>query len=237
VSNPRAIALTPDGQFLLVSARGAFGPSGAPGSVAVFQRDPATNGLTYKSIFRGPGGGSPGPPSLAINGGAEYTNDPRVTLTLGPSNWLFEVEISNDGGFGQSKTVPPSQSGRYAWRLQSSGPERLPKTVYLRTTGMGSHTVADDIVLDERPPQITSLSVAGRTSGARSAATARLRVRVRDRVSGVASMQVTSNKRRPGKWKTFKASSSVRTNASTLWVRVRDRAGNASRWRGLKVKR
>ena len=238
ISDPRAIALTPDGRFLLLSARGAWGPSAMmPGSVAVFRRDPATNALSYSSIFRGPSAGTESPPRLLINDGAEYTNDPQVTLTLEGASWLFEVEISNDGGFGNSSTVRPSDSRRYPWRLQSSGPERLPKTVYLRTTGMGSHTVTDDIVLDERPPQITSLSIAKRTNAARAAATARLRVGVRDRVSGVASMQVTSNKRRPGKWKSFKSSPSVSTKASTLWVRVRDRAGNASRWRGLKVKR
>ncbi len=234
ISNPRAIALTPDGKFLLLSARGSFGSAG---TVAVFRRDPATNALAYSSIYRGPSGGNAAPPRLLINGGADYTNDPRVTLTLEGANWLFEVEISNDGGFRRSTKTSPSDSGRYPWRLQSSGPERLPKTVYMRTTGMGGHTVTDDIVLDERPPQITSLALARAPRGARAAATPRLRVRVHDRVSGVSSMQVTGNKRRPGKWLTFKASPSVRASGSTLWVRVRDRAGNTSRWRGLKVKR
>jgi hypothetical protein len=44
-------------------------------------------------------------------------------------------------------------------------------------------------------------------------------------------MQVTAKRKRPGKWRRMRRIARVRTNADTLWVRVRDKAGNRSRWK------
>ena len=43
-------------------------------------------------------------------------------------------------------------------------------------------------------------------------------------------MQVTSNRKKPGTLMEYAARTRVRTGAVTLWVRVRDGAGNYSAW-------
>jgi hypothetical protein len=198
------------------------------GTLAVFRRDTTTGALSFASLFTGPSGFDGRPrPTVEINDGDEFTRDTDVTLALkGDLTGLMSVEVSNDGGFKASKTGRPNRDGTLPWKLESSGPERLPKTVYVRLLGFGpfSGVLTDSIILDERPPQIASLARRGK----------RLRVRARDNLSGVKSMQISTNRRRPGRWRKFKSNPPAARNA--LWVRVRDGAGNPSRWRGVKAR-
>ena len=248
VHDARSLTVTADGRFVLVAGSSPpSDPAQSAGSVTVLRRDPASGALSYGSTFRGsaradgggdaPGSARPRPARLTIDGGAEFTNDPRVTLTLDADPSVTSVEISNDSAFAASTTIARDARDRYAWRLRSTGPERVPKTVYVRTIGGGGQIVSDDIVLDERAPQIVALALVPSKRGARGARTVRLRIRAHDRVSGVAAMQVTANRRRPGPWKSFAATSAVRVGGPLLWVRVRDSAGNPSRWKALRVKR
>jgi 6-phosphogluconolactonase (cycloisomerase 2 family) len=232
IKDARGLSISPDGAFAYVGS-GPVPTSLDAGRIAAFRRDPGTNLLAFASLFEGPflDGRHPAeqkPPTVTINDGAPFTNDPRVVLTIRNLNSrnTFSVRISNDGGFGAgTKTVDVEPTGRYDWRLATSGPERLPKTVYVRALGFGENVdrvITDDIVLDERPPQLVAVK----------ARAARLRIRARDRLSGVGRMQVTRNRRRPGAWRKFRRSTTYRGGAGKVWVRVRDRAGNRSRWRG-----
>jgi hypothetical protein len=131
------------------------------------------------------------------------------------------IEVSNDGGFDDAarfQGVPAT----LPWTLASSGPERLPKTVYVRVYGPGDWgVITDDIVLDERPPSIASVARRG----------ARLRVKARDNLSGVRSIQLARNPKRRGNWRRF--TSKPAAGREMRWVRVRDGAGNPSRWRRI----
>ena len=105
--------------------------------------------------------------------------------------------LSNDGGFGGATEHPVAGDSHYAWTLASSGAERLPKTVYVRFTGPGvddTKTFTDDIVLDQTPPAVTS-AARTTTSGARTARVKKVRVRVkaRDSLSGVGSLQFAAH--------------------------------------------
>jgi Ca2+-binding RTX toxin-like protein len=72
------------------------------------------------------------PVGVTINGSAKYTNSPDVVLTvLGPPH-ANSLLISNDGSFSSWDGRLVRDSERYRFRLESSGPDRLPKTVYVR---------------------------------------------------------------------------------------------------------
>lgn len=109
---------------------------------------------------------APSGPSVSINGGALYTNTPNVTLHVTAPETSPSVTVANDGGFIPSSTF--ATAPRIPWTLQSSGAERLPKTVYLRFDQAGP-VFTDDIILDEVDPDISSATVGGVRTGSVSA--------------------------------------------------------------------
>jgi 6-phosphogluconolactonase (cycloisomerase 2 family) len=242
IDNPRALAVSPDGRHLYLSG-GQVPTSQSSGTVAVFSRDTGSGELTFASLFKGPVfDGRPhhlqgSAPEVLINGGEKYTNDPDVLLSLENSSRTdFQIQISNDGGFKKTETRSIDETNAYPWTLASSGPERLPKTVYVRLLGMspyGGSTFADSIVLDERAPVIVFARVVSGSGQTRKAAARKLSLRARDNLSGVAHVQVTRNRRRAGRWLKFATSVAIPSGRGSLWVRVRDRAGNPSRWKAV----
>src|SRR5262249_40517044 len=138
----------------------------------------------------------PGPVGVSINAGAQFTNDPNVTVSVRWPPFATSLLISNDGGFTDAVTVPVDAS--IAWTLDSSGPERLPKTIYVRFQGgeSGAETYQDDIILDQTPPTIEGVRAAARGSG--DARSYRLRISASDELSGVAQMQITNDTSEPG---------------------------------------
>ena len=228
-----------DGAFELATPGGQPTTSrsyGAPGAFAVSVRVSDAAGLTAVASqelrINAPTAPS-GQFGVTINRGAQYTRTPAVTVTATFPAATTGVLVSNDGGFLLPQTFGPQRD--IEWRLDSSGPERLPKIVYVRFLSgpFVSETHTDDIILDETPPRVLSaaLSGAAASSSAALAAKARtLRIRARDNVSGVASMQVTKSKRRPGRVRRFKRRVAVAARGP-VFVRVRDKAKNWSRWR------
>jgi len=176
----------------------------------------------------------PGLVGVSILAGAQFTDSPRVTLHL---VWRADdtaVVISNDGGFANARTVPVA--AEIPWTLESSGPERLPKTVYVRLVNgetVSDQTYQDDIILDQTPPVLERAALLPQPSAAgvqqAAARTARVRVAARDALSGVAGLQFTSDARRPGRLLRFRPVTTLA--APPLLVRVRDGAGNLSPWR------
>ncbi|MEA2386572.1 MAG: hypothetical protein QOJ22_746 [Thermoleophilaceae bacterium] len=176
-------------------------------------------------------GPPPGAVGVSINDGAQFTNTPEVTINpiwSPPTGQLF---LANDGGFKQHSKYPVAAA--IPWRLDSSGPERLPKTVYLRFDNLRDGAAhQDDIILDETAPVVTAVTpiAAPASVSARRKPSRRLRISAKDNVSGVSRMQLTASRKRPGKWGNFRRRATVRARGD-IWVRVRDRAGNRSRWR------
>lgn len=181
----------------------------------------------------------PGPVGVSIENGAQYVNDPNVEVTIRWPRFAFDLLISNDGGF-----FPFSQSQveeTIKWKLRASGPERLPKTIYVRFQGgeSGPETYQDDVILDQTDPTLKS-ALLEHTEGPEERAaragrgSAILTIVASDRTSGVRKMQVSARKAKPGKWKPFRGR--VKVGGGKLFVRVRDGAGNASRWRSAVPK-
>lgn len=189
----------------------------------------------------GGGGATSGDQGMTINGGALYTNDPDVTLSVNAPDWAKTLRVSNDGGFGAAKRF--SVSNKLRWRLAESGSERLPKTVYLRF-GNDAQTFTDDIILDQTEPTVSSATLASSSSPLTNAAVASsassqartylVRLRAKDHTSGVAKLQFATNRRRPGALRRFERNSRYKGASAPKYVRVRDRAGNFSRWRSIR---
>src|SRR3954453_235866 len=130
------------------------------------------------------------------------------SVGIAPS-WASSLRVANDGGFRAAKAFPVRNTIR--WRLAESGPERLPKTVYLRF-GSEAQTFTDDIILDQTKPSVTSATVAGSGATASSAVatataskgrTYRLRIGAKDATSGVSKVQFAATKRRPSALRKF----------------------------------
>jgi hypothetical protein len=169
------------------------------------------------------------PIGVTINGGAIFTRTPHVRLTVRAPDPATHVRISNDGGFDSSLRVERKKNERYRFDLVTSGPERLPKTVYVRFDGPGldpNRTVTDDIVLDERRPDFGFARLLGRApTGVRVA------LRARDATSGVRTAQFA--RVRSDRWAPVRYRSRIMVRRTPRWARVRDGARNASRWRRI----
>lgn len=171
---------------------------------------------------------------VTINNGAQYTRSADVTLNLKFPSTTTQLLASNDGGFLAPATFAPKQE--ISWKLDSSGPERLPKTVYVRflLSGIVSETYTDDIILDETPPVVEQATVAPATAAAVRAAklqTFTVKVKATDSNSGVNAVQITAKKSKPGKFLKYKTTLKVKATSRKLYVRARDRAGNLSAWK------
>jgi hypothetical protein len=232
LSGSNGVDLTPDGHSLFVSS---IDLTGGPGTLAAFTVNDATGALGFVNLLRGPYAGEGDGIRVTINEGAEYTNDADVRLRVTGATDM-PLEVSNDGGFAPVSRVSRASDGTYHWRLASTGPDRLPKTVYVRQAGFfagGTSVAQAQIVFDERPPAVLGLSVVGKR--ARRSAAAAVRVRARDANSGVAVVQFAQRRSAPSQWRRFTSRTTYRLKAGRLWVRVADAAGNVSRWRRLKV--
>jgi hypothetical protein len=221
--------------------QGACGSPG-PGGIAL------TEGTAPRAlqVTRGTRYAPPGDDEIggSVESGEIYVNDPKVDVAIAAPEFATDVRVANDGGFGGSKTfeVQPDYRFRIPWKLATSGPERLPKTVYIRFIGADppflfeggispTQTFTDDIVLDETNPTISSaeLEEGGAARMLRGGSTT-LVVRASDKTSGVEEMQVSSKKGKGGKWVRFRKRVRIKGGSKKLHVRVRDAAGNQSRW-------
>jgi DNA-binding beta-propeller fold protein YncE len=227
----RSVVIAQDGRHVYVAA-GRNSPE-VPGTVATFTRDPASGQLTFSSLFTG--GPQTPPMAVTINGGDEYTRNPHVLVRVSGGLPHPQLEFANDGGFVDSRLFGAQPDSVYAWTLASTGPERLPKTVYVRGAWEPGHggswrgePVSDTIVLDETRPVVL---------GARRVGAQRLRVRARDRLSGVRRLQIARNRRVPGRWRAYEARRVYPVARGRVWVRAGDRAGNRSRWRAVRAAR
>jgi hypothetical protein len=177
------------------------------------------------------------PIGVSIEAAARYTNSPNVELTIRPPDTTSGLYVSNDGGFTRPFTVPLHTSLRYSWTLDSSGPERLPKTVYVRFAGGCAHaaqTFTDDIILDETPPTLATPTVLAPAKGRRGPLS--LNLKAADNASGVSSVEVRRKKARIFAAK-YQRQLRLEGSPDELTVRVRDGAGNTSPWKKVKVVR
>ena len=176
---------------------------------------------------------------MTINGGARYTNNPKVTLSVVVPSWASTIRVANDGGFVNVNERPAATIVR--WKLDESGAERLPKTVYVRF-GSNPQTYTDDIILDQTNPTVTSARLVPSGAGAAHTAsissltkhTYRIRIQAKDATSGVNKVRFAVSKGHPSVPQKFHRISRYNGKRAPKYVRVTDRAGNYSKWRSIR---
>ncbi len=185
----------------------------------------------------------PGPDvGVSMNNGDQFTNNPNVTLNVVWPLGSTGGRVANDGGFGGARGF--ELTPKVAWKIASSGSERLPKTVYVRFQSAPGYpgadptkTFQDDIILDQTAPTLSQATLGGSAKSSALAAKARsykIKLRATDKTSGVAKAQVAADKRKPLKSQRYKSSITARLSTRPQWARVQDNAGNWSRWKKLK---
>ncbi len=232
VARPRGLTVTPDGRFLAVASEPAsIGGQSEGGNVSLWRI--GSDRLTLaSSVERIQIKGYPSPPvrpAISINDGAVYTNDPDVTVSVTPPPGVASFRLSNDPASFPLRAVRVEPSGAYPWQLAGSGGTRDVRRVHVRFSASQSGSgpdLFDDIILDQRPPSVTSAKL---TRG-------RLLLRARDNRSGVRRVQVTGNRRKPGRARRFARKVKVSGSARKLHVRVIDGAGNASKWKTVRAR-
>ena len=192
------------------------------------------------------------PVGVSVNDAAEFTNSRNVTVYVTGTTGSAQAILSNDGGFSNSKTfVLTDNSAEIPWTLVASKDERLPKVVYVKflsRLGSPSTPYQDDIILDTTAPTMSGAS-ASTTASSPSNVTAaaatggvKMTVRASDKNSGIGKVQVKTSSRgavTDVATSSPKASSRtvrINTTKKRLWVRVVDRAGNASKWVTVTVR-
>lgn len=165
--------------------------------------------------------------TVSINNGALYTNKVAVTLSIGAPADTQAMQVSNDGGFAQAVWEP--YQATKAWQITHYRNYVIPRVVYMRFKDAGggiSHTVQDDILLDETPPhgdvRLQSLDPSSRAGVLALAAS--------DGESGVAAMRLSGRPDFAGsEWEPYAAAHAWSfAGGGRAYLQVRDNAGNLS---------
>jgi hypothetical protein len=175
---------------------------------------------------------------LEINGGARYTNDSWVSLDIAasdpePGSPPLEMALSNSAnGTGQWEPFAP---GKARWSLGSGAADADgERSVWLRVRDAALNEggpVCGTIFLDRLAPGAPNVSING-GAGQTGSRAVEISLEARDTApsSGLELVQFSEDGRSWGDWKPFssvmKLTLSGPDGQTTVWARVRDRAGN-----------
>ena len=163
------------------------------------------------------------PDSFSVNDGAEFTSSRDVRLAIvGPNLWkgattgaASTAEVSNDGGFKESKLFKLADgASEVDWMLQSSREGTFTKIAYVRFWNCYGNPVAtpavltDDIIFDNTLPTITTVSADPIAAAGKVLALGtnllqqkkqsfRLKISARDSISGPSLIQLRQSKFSP----------------------------------------
>jgi len=204
-------------------------------------RETGTDSRTIE-VFKVPPAGEAG---VSILGGFSYTNNKTVRLNLVWPEYATEARVSNDGGFASAKTRTVALAESIDWDLDDSIAGVFTKVVYVRFNGARidtTKTYSDDIILDTTAPTIET------STAAASGSTVALSLKATDDITGVDDVQIKSDTTTVTKdyatsisvpatdlGLVVEASSVSKMAASTIQVRVSDKAGNWTDWKSLSV--
>ena len=204
--------------------------------------DPAVSVARTFKVFLSPLSADSG---ISISAGKPYSNTKNVTIEIKWPEYADAVRLSNDGGFGTAVTQTKKLTSSIEWTLDDSVKGVYTKVVYARFTGEGidtTKTYSDDIILDTKAPVVESSSLA------ESSEFIDLALKATDDITGVDEVQIKYETKTVTKSYSAKvsvtrkeigmavsSSSVTKYGASSIEVRISDRAGNWSDYQSLSL--
>ena len=192
------------------------------------------------------------PLGVVINNDDSDTSATEVKLSITSPSDVVALRISNRANFANAKVVLPTNS--MTWELIASNELNAERNVYVQMYLSNGQTVtySDSITLsteiqgpDRATPVIQSLKTVRSSSQARiaqrnSANVNQFTVSVKDRRSGVNRIELqVGNRKIVRKVEATRKGSfaiNIPQGAHTIRVRIRDVAGNFSKWKTLKIR-
>ena len=214
--------------------------------VAALSRNEAGRSATQTTTFT-----TPRPLGVIINDDDEDTDSTTVSLLVTAPTGAVAYKVSNHPNFKNAQVFSPTSPIR--WELIASDEAEDIRTVYVQVYLANGTSVfyEDDIVLitevdipDEEAPVIEMLRASRASASAqgiaKTSSAPRITISVRDRRSGVTRIET----RIAGRTRTTKVDAARRGSynfalpkgTKRLQVRVRDAAGNYSKWKTVKVR-
>lgn len=176
-----------------------------------------------------------GPVGVRIDGGDRWTGDSRVQLWIVAPPAAEGVLISTEPRFLAPYATGVSDDCRYPFTLTGNGRDDHPDPVYVRflETADPERTVKDSILIDTGAPRVRSVTASwvNRRGGWVAS------VRAHDGASGVGWYRYTFRQGDPGTAAARPADIVSWDKRMLRYVRVYDRAGNASPWVRTKFRR
>ena len=194
---------------------------------------------------------TPRPIGVVINNDDNETDSTTVSLTITAPPGAVAYRVSNHPNFKNAQVFNPTSPIR--WELIASDEPEDIRSVYVQVFfSNGTSVVYDDYIYlmtnvdvpDEEAPIIEALRASRVSATAQAAAqktvAPRIAISVRDRRSGVTRIEVKANGRtvatkvdaaRRGTY-----SIAIPKGAASVVVRVRDAAGNYSKWKTVRVR-
>jgi len=192
------------------------------------------------------------PIGIAINNDAEETTSATVDIFINPPTAAVAYRISNNSNFRNAKVFEPASPIK--WELLASDEPEVERTVYVQVYFANGQVMVfeDSITLitdvevpDDDAPIIealrsTRVAASATASTSTSRSTSALSITVRDRRSGVTRIEMKAGSRtivakvdaaRRGTY-----SLNVPKGVKTVRVRLRDAAGNYSKWKRITLR-
>jgi hypothetical protein len=217
-------------------------------ALAVFEWEDNGGGMQVQAVDR-PAGGAWSPTRLLSDDAQSADDRPRIALESGGDAVVIWVRYGITSYTIQSADVTfnaPAQVDAPATSSPASSPGALvpsaPQIAPPASTSVSSISAGPPpdrtapVVLAAMAARVLRLATAQeRPAHHRARPLVRVRVRARDNATGIARMQFARNRGRPAAPRAFESPVMLPLRALPRWVRVRDGAGNSSRWVAVRL--
>ena len=169
--------------------------------------------------------------SININNGATYATSRNLSLTLSASDniQVSKMSFKVDNGAWQT---PVAYTSPYTLTISPGDGTRTVYVKFIDSAGNESGAYSDTIILDESIPVISNFTINNNAEWA-GAGGLTLNIDATDNGTGISEMQFSNDNATWSSWQTFAGikegwQPTPGNGVKTVYVRIRDKAGNIS---------